>query len=368
MKSSDLRSTKFKNSHQNTKNPSRSKKLASSNHLEPVPDQKKTKSRYKSSRRQNPIAHTSVALKNVKKLNKSINPSEKRRKTVNNLKFTANKSRMSKEPNLNQLDHSTEKSNSILFHMDSTNNLKNSGLTKEPTLDMIEDKWEALLKDFDLHHTAADGRIQSGKVYTQQNKIEKHLNKNKSKNKQDDKQELSFAFGESRRGKERSSANDFLSFNLGSFKNRKLGDKLASKEDRKEFNLEEEMSKINQSYNILGASKKEILRESRISGYKSQDKNKEKTSISGLYTGNNLKRKQFSNQPKDEKTKAIENKYKKLYTTKKGKTLLILLKLTYFRLQIFRHREKQATLLELFKRKYQRVNTSSPNQEEIYHW
>ena len=71
--------------------------------------------------------------------------------------------------------------NSSMIHhnLDSTNNLRSSHYTlgadrgKESALDQIEDKWESLLKNFDLHLTAADGRIQSGKVYTQASKIQK---------------------------------------------------------------------------------------------------------------------------------------------------------------------------------------------------
>jgi hypothetical protein len=41
------------------------------------------------------------------------------------------------------------------------------GKFNNATLEMIEDKWEALLKDFNLKDTTADGRIQSSKIYTQ---------------------------------------------------------------------------------------------------------------------------------------------------------------------------------------------------------
>jgi hypothetical protein len=163
--------------------------------------------------------------------------------------------------------------------------LKASNLTKdhkirEETLEMIEDKWEALLKDFDLNSSLKDGRIQSGKPF--EKKVTKKV---KCGERHTTKNELSFAFGE--RKSEKATAQDFHSFNLGSWKDNKLGSKKSKVS--KNFNLEEEMRKINESYNITGLEK-EKKKSSKVS------------TVSKVYTGN-VKKKAIKT--KDEKTKKM---------------------------------------------------------------
>lgn len=253
------------------------------------------KESYKESRRQKPSLFTSLSGKNksMAKHKSTLNPH--RRNTENYIKSSTVFS------GAEQIIEAMDVTDHDSFYRNQNSKMVENR-NPDCTLDAIEDKWEALLKEFELNNSAFDGRIQSGKIFNKGNHEKSNITmageRHTSNN---DKNELSFAFEE--RMSEKGQVSNFRSFNKSSLKNNKLARKKVSPD----FNLEEEMRRINESYHITGLEKQEEEKKQGI----------QKPKNSRVYTGN-VKRK-----PKQDKAKLIQDKYKKLYASSKGKICVI---------------------------------------------
>lgn len=117
------------------------------------------------------------------------------------------------------------------------------------------------------------------------------------------------------------SSKNHNSFSRGNFKSRKFGAKVGKKNDReprKTFDLEEEMRKINQSYNIVGTGKDE-----KKGKHKGGKRILSSTVLSKLNKTTTIgRRRGMAKAGKSVKNKAMDRKYKKLYTNPKGKPAL----------------------------------------------